>query len=279
MIQHIKAFASRFFIFGSLKRPIIPFKVNLLYWRPKKGDNVGDYLSKVVFDWCIEHFNLCNAPTLKTKRLSVIGSVLSFIGGGKNTVWGTGILDSTAISAILNPAKKVKLDIRAVRGPLTRKALIDGGVSCPEVFEDPAILMPLIYPAKRQIKKGKVVIIPHESRYLKYASKYTNVLNTYTRDYKGFINEILSAEKVVSSSLHGIILAEAYGVPAIFLNDYPGSRFKYNDYYLSTGRNEYPIANTIEEVYEMNGGENQALVLMQKHLIQSFPKDIFPCRK
>lgn len=106
MIQHIKAFASRFFIFGSLKRPIIPFKVNLLYWRPKKGDNVGDYLSKVVFDWCIEHFNLCNAPTLKTKRLSVIGSVLSFIGGGKNTVWGTGILDSTAISAILNPAKK-----------------------------------------------------------------------------------------------------------------------------------------------------------------------------
>lgn len=249
MIQRIKALASRFFVFGSLKRPIIPFKVNLLYWRPKRGDNVGDYLSKVVFDWSLDYFHLCNAPSFKTKRISVIGSVLSFIGGGKTTVWGTGLLDSIAVSAILNPAKKVELDIRAVRGPLTRKALINGGVSCPEVYGDPAILMPLIYPAKRQVTLGKVLIIPHESRFLKYASKYPNVLNTYTQDYKGFIDEILSAEKVVSSSLHGIILAESYGVPSIFLNDYPGSIFKYDDYYLSTGRNEYPIANTIEEAY------------------------------
>lgn len=279
MIQRIKAFASRFFIFGSLRRPIMPFKVNLLYWRPKYGDNVGDYLSKVVFDWCLEYFHLSNAPSFKTKRMSAIGSVLSFIGGGKTTVWGTGILDSTAISAILNPAKKVLLDIRAVRGPLTRNVLISGGVNCPEVYGDPAILMPMIYPAKRQIIPGKVLIIPHESRFLKYASKYPNVLNTYTQDYKGFINEILSAEKVVSSSLHGIILAESYGVPTIFLNDYPGSRFKYDDYYLSTGRNEYPIANTIEEAYEMNGSENQDLASMQKHLIQSFPKDLFSCRK
>lgn len=42
-------------------------------------------------------------------------------------MWGTGLLDSIAVSAILNPAKKVELDIRAVRGPLTRKALINGG--------------------------------------------------------------------------------------------------------------------------------------------------------
>ena len=57
---------------------------------------------------------------------------------------------------------------------------------------------------------------------------------------------MLSCEKIISSSLHGIILAESYGVPAILLK--PKVDFlKYDDWYYSTKRYEYPVVASIEE--------------------------------
>lgn len=272
-ITRFSKYMSRFFIFGNLSRPIKPFRVNLLYWRPHKGDNVGDYLSKVVFRWCLNQFHL-RQFNFATKRICVIGSVLSFIGGGKTTVWGTGLMSSESVSALLNPLKKVKLDIRAVRGPKTRAVLLKNGIACPEIYGDPAILMPLIYHPIVDKIIGKILIIPHNSLLHKYSKNYSNVVDTYTSDYKWFIREILSSEKVISSSLHGLILAESYGVPAVFLNDYPGSRFKYDDYYESTGRHSFPIADSIEEALSMSGQTNKRIDIMQHELLNAFPIDI-----
>lgn len=38
-----------------------------------------------------------------------------------------------------------KPDIRAVRGPETRKLLINVGFDCPGIYGVPAVIMPLIY--------------------------------------------------------------------------------------------------------------------------------------
>lgn len=124
-------------------------------------------------------------------------------------------------------------------------------------------------------KMEKIVIIPHHSKLDKYKTKYNNVLDTYTDDWKSFVNEIISAEKVISSSLHGIIIAESYGVPCLWLNDIPDSPFKYEDYYLSTGRNIFPLVNNVEEGINRNGEININLKKMQKELLKSFPFDIF----
>lgn len=184
-------------------------------------------------------------------------------------------MSDVSVQAIVNPDKKVRLDIRAVRGPKTAAVLRENGFTFDETYGDPAILMPLIYSTKVPKQKGKVVIIPHESRYRDYADRYANVLNTYTRDYKRFIDEIASAEKVISSSLHGIILAESYGTPAFFLNDYPGARFKYEDYYASTGREVFPMVDTVEEAERISGEINPVLKEMQAKLLSTFPTDIF----
>lgn len=49
MMELILKYLSRWFVFGNLRRPIIPFKINLLYWKPIQGDNVGDLLSVVIY--------------------------------------------------------------------------------------------------------------------------------------------------------------------------------------------------------------------------------------
>lgn len=41
--------------------------------------------------------------------------------------------------------KKNVLDIRSVRGPVTRNILMDLGYDVPSVYGDPAILLPLFY--------------------------------------------------------------------------------------------------------------------------------------
>ena len=213
--------------------------------------------------------------SINTKKIVAIGSILSFVGGGKTTVWGTGLMNKSCVSVLKNPLKHVVLDIRAVRGPLTRKCLVEAGFKCPEIYGDPAILLPLYYCPDVKKETGKIIIIPHHSKLDKYKKLYKNVLDTYTDDWKSFVNEIMSAEKVISSSLHGIILAESYGIPCVWLNDIPDSPFKYEDYYLSTGRSTFPIVYNVEEGYIKTGEINLNISMMQQKLLKCFPYDIF----
>ena len=273
MKERIVKYMSRWFVFGNLSRPVIPFTVNLLYWRPSTGDNVGDLLSLIIYRQMLKMGGVRCPFSVKTRRVVSIGSVLSFVGSGETTVWGTGLMNEKCISALLQ--KHAKLDVRAVRGPLTRKKLINAGYMCPEIYGDPAILLPRFYNPTVNKIKGKVVIIPHHSKLDKYTHRYDNVLDTYTNDWHRFVSEIKSAEKVISSSLHGIILAESYGIPCVWLNDIPDSPFKYEDYYQSTGRRVYPLANDIDEALTMQGEINSHVNKMQKELIGSFPYDLF----
>ena len=49
MIKGFVKYISRWFMLGNLSRPIFPFTINLLYWKPSKADNVGDLLSLVIY--------------------------------------------------------------------------------------------------------------------------------------------------------------------------------------------------------------------------------------
>lgn len=230
------------FIFGSFRRPIIPFKINLLYYKRSKGlQNVGDLLSVVLFDFLLSEKNI-SKWSFHTKRLSLIGSIIQFI-SAKTIVFGSGFLDSKSIDVF--KAKKPSLDIKAVRGPLTAEALRCLGYAVPYIYGDPAILMPYFYKPAKKIHMDYLVI-PHYSKLDKY--KGYNTLSTLTNDWRDFIDSIYSVDIVISSSLHGIILAEAYGILAVFLNDTESEDiFKYKDYYYSTGRKNFVICNTVEE--------------------------------
>lgn len=96
-----------------------------------------------------------------------------------------------------------------------------------------------------------------------------------TENYKGFIDTIVAGECIISSSLHGIILAEVYGVPSIFLHEYNLDLTKFTDYYCSTGRMKYVIVNSIEEALGVMPMSLPDFTKMREDLIKTFPIDIF----
>lgn len=269
------------YVFGNKgQKKIIEGTVNLHYWSLKNGeDNLGDYLSKIIFEWMLSQNNIEN-KVKKTKHLYSVGSILGF-GYQDAVIWGSGILEEN--NELKNRMKHAHLDIRCLRGPLTRKLLIDWGIcdeKTPEIYGDPAVLMPLIYKPEKTIKKYDYVVIPHFSKYetQKNLNNKDNikVINMKTINFEKVITEIVSAKVVISSSLHGIILAESYGIPAIYVKT--GNSFKYRDWYYSTGRKNIKSVTSVEEAYTIVPMTLPNVTSLQKNLLQSFPKDLWQKR-
>lgn len=258
------------FIFGDFLRPVSRNKVNIYYWKHGAQDNVGDLISFILVQEIVQSLGLSfGRQTTETRRLFAIGSILE-MAVRNATVWGSGLRHS-----ILSP-RHVWLDIRAVRGPLTNDALRRDGHDCPEVFGDPAVLLPRFY-QPRATRARSFLVIPHFLNERDCLDKYPdNTLSTLTADWKGFVDAIAGAELVISGSLHGVVLAEAYGVPAILLaSAMDRDGFKYEDYYYGTGRSRFDVAPTVDKALAMGGQTVPALQNQQDALLKAFPRDLW----
>ena len=134
-------------------------------------------------------------------------------------------------------------EIVLVRGPLTRQRLIDIGCYCPPEYGDPGLLLPEYYKPCVE-KKYTLGIIPHVVHYHKVKSMYANNCDVYvidlnTADVERVVDAIVSCEKIVSSSLHGLIVSDAYNIPnkwVKFGNEITGDDTKFYDYFQSVER-------------------------------------------
>lgn len=176
-------------------------------------------------------------------KYACIGSVLPSCMNRNTIVWGSGCMNFE-LQIIKGQQPKA---VKAVRGPLTRKYLMYNGIECPEVYGDPALLLPLVYQPKDTTKKYKISFIPHhrdwddKSALYKLIGEYKDVHVINMTDYDEWtdvIDEIVQSEVVLSSSLHGLIVSDAYGVPNEFVEFmYHHPKYdKYEDYYASVKR-------------------------------------------
>ncbi len=168
--------------------------------------------------------------------LLAIGSILQHV-QPNSVVWGSGIMDSNR-----KLAHKPK-EVLAVRGPLTAKVLEEQDIHVPKVYGDPALLYPQFY-RPNCAKQYKLGIIPHR---LEINSPLFDsfkrdpairIISIYT-PINDFLDLIFSCETIASSSLHGLIAADAYGIPSTWVKfrdvTNAQSSFKYFDYFASLG--------------------------------------------
>ena len=176
----------------------------------------------------------------------MIGSILSFYNLDDAVVYGTGLMTG---ERSLNGSPK---HIISVRGPLTRKALLQKGIDCPEHYGDPALLLPLfVRPSLR--KTDTVSIIPNEGTFWKPSPVVDELISQHAcrlinmtsyEHWTDIIDAITSSSCVISESLHGLIVAETYGIPNIwaeFIDHTTGEfnqdwSFKFRDFYESIGK-------------------------------------------
>ncbi|WP_282039418.1 polysaccharide pyruvyl transferase family protein [Saccharicrinis aurantiacus] len=200
------------------------------------GPNFGDALNIPLFKLCFG-WNAESNPFLKRyfSNYIFIGSIIER-GNNKSIILGAGIIKE---DEILNYKPK---KVISVRGKLSRNILLKNKIECPEVYGDPALLLPLFYSTPR-ISKYKIGIIPHFKdanlpliKELSMVSDIKIIDILCGKNYKKFINDIHECDIIVSSSLHGIIVSDAYNTPNVwceFSDNVEGNGFKFHDYFSS----------------------------------------------
>lgn len=243
-------------------------KINLIYW---DSDNFGDALSPLLIEELsgiqtqhklsplskynvrvlfkrLSEFQFYRLKSILfpwQKTLLCVGSIMSW-GKKKSAIWGSGFMNK---SDSFEGGRTY-----AVRGKLTDRKLTEGGFDCCPVYGDPALLLPL-WIAPRSEKYYKLGIIPHwhEVDYFleNYKDKY-HIIDLRTRDVNKIVNEIMACEYVLSTSLHGVIVAHAYNIPSLWIKkgyiDTDG--FKFHDYFSSVDIPFYDGLSDIEGILE-----------------------------
>jgi len=243
----------------------------LYYWKEKDYLNFGDHISLKLVERIVQGPVRVyqKKPGVQERKLLALGSILTFAAEG-DVVWGSGVNGNWLD---LKHYRFKQLDVRAVRGPLTREFLMKNfNIACPEVYGDPALLFPYLFPelVRSEVPLYDYIVIPHYKELSMFPKEGQDHIVYPTEPWDVVVRKILASKLVISSSLHGVIVAEAYGVPARLLRvTEKESLFKYTDYYLGTQRPNFKFATSVEEALEM-GGEPAPICDLVK-LYQSFP--------
>ena len=173
-------------------------------------------------------------------HLLAIGSVMS-VSTTRSHVWGTGVMHPDIGVGTPTAAR-----LHAVRGKLTHGAIRDQGIAISDVpLGDPGFIAPTIFGITRSpTPKYRLGVVPHYvdrtspllRRLLSVPSPDVVDLNVH-QDAETFLRGMANCSAVISSSLHGLIFAEALGIPNLWVKaseEIAGGTFKFDDWFTTT---------------------------------------------
>tara|TARA_R110000850_G_scaffold25797_1_gene74151 strand:- start:3359 stop:4174 length:816 start_codon:yes stop_codon:yes gene_type:complete len=211
------------------------------------GDLLGKYLAEKISGKPVRwvHPNKFRLSGLWQPIYVTAGSILAHV-NTKCVIWGSGIIQQ---KQVVKPARFL-----AVRGPQTRKRLLEQGHKVPEIYGDPGLLLPKHYNPPTT-KKYKLGIVAHYNDYKSIKTLYENepnvlLIDLMTNDIEATTDLFLQCERIVSSSLHGLIVSHAYGIPAVwvqFSDSLFGDGIKFRDYFESVQLPFYMPELTVEK--------------------------------
>jgi len=241
--------------------------------------------------------------SLENCKLAMIGSILdqyfiqdNILNNEPVHVWGSGFIKDLELN---NSRKKEKfirpVVIHALRGELSRER-------CEKILStkldnivlgDPGLLAPLLIGKKNINKKYDVGIIPHyidkNNEHLSNIKlkNHTSTIIDVTEDTIGVIKKIAECRAVVSSSLHGLIVADSFNIPnkwIEFSDKVYGNGYKFRDYYSAFNlynpkpinlRSETIKDEDVQRIIDNYKIKKSQVDVISKKLINSFPKKIF----
>ena len=188
--------------------------------------NFGDDLTP----WLLPRYGvvpLYSEP--RQARLIGVGSLLEFLAPEHTgVVWGSGLMED-------HVHRLSYVTALAVRGPLTAERI---GLSAEPAYGDPGILVARHLPQPRP--SGMPVLVPHGhhrsspalARLIHRSGDALRVVNVHQRAAPA-LRQIAAGSVILTTSLHGLITADAFGIPAVWTTLEPaldGGDFKFRDY-------------------------------------------------
>lgn len=219
--------------------------------------NFGDGLSAIVVS-VMSGFPARHADfDDNIERMVAIGTIGHEQKNGLVHFWGTGV-DATRNAVDQTngffASPDTQYQVHATRGPLSAKTLRDAGIDAPAIYGDPGWLMPRIWPLHEVEKTHDLGIILHiselseETLYAEPADDIIRykipaklrsrikIINTFSEadpeSVKNKVAEIVACRRIISTSLHGLVIAETYGIPCSWfspISDEGGGKFDISD--------------------------------------------------
>lgn len=259
--------------------------IRLYWWGGGKGDagtNFGDSLSPLVVR-LLSGAEVAYAP-IERCDLVAAGSLLNAVirRQWRRTlawrlepikVWGTGSLSRRRLDA------RPRLAIAAVRGPLTRDAM---GLPKSTALGDPGILVDRL--VGRSARAHRWGIVPHYVDYslpavqeMARRTPDSCIVDLRQPDVLATARTIASCDFILSSSLHGLIAADAFGIPSVWVSlsdGLVGGDWKFRDYFQSVER-EVPVPaaawGDLRQLEALAGVASRPAVEARQHdLVQAF---------
>ena len=197
-----------------------------------RASNFGDALVPHILKSVLNQ-DVTGTTDFKEADIVSIGSIVQDIPGDySGVIWGTGLMFEGVHRRF--PSAK----IAAVRGPLTGERMGLAEV----VYGDPGILADRLQTA--ETKRYALGIVPHYVDYdnpvvYEFAKRYCEVkVIDSCQPPLNVLREIAQCETILSSSLHGMIVAHSLGLPAAWTvlgDQVQGGTFKFRDYLAAYG--------------------------------------------
>ncbi|ETX29084.1 polysaccharide pyruvyl transferase family protein [Roseivivax isoporae] len=255
-----------------------------LYWWAGQP-NFGDAISARVTAFAAGRGVVHAEP--KAAEIFAIGSILQIVrrthqgprpDGSRPWIWGSGCMKPVRLDFV------PQVRFAALRGPITESLL---GVSA-GAYGDPGLLVADAL-GDRPARADRIGIVPHmahvdspELAALVAAHPVLQLIDV-RGDADAVCRQIGSCAHVLSSSLHGLVVADAYGVPNTWLDPagiHQSPRLKFYDYAAGIGR-ALPRPLTLGEVPERLAalgdgplGYTDGIEAAKAALLAAFPEEL-----
>ncbi|TPL80671.1 polysaccharide pyruvyl transferase family protein [Mesorhizobium sp. B2-3-12] len=202
-------------------------------WHFSRIGNIGDVVSPDVIEHASRQRTIFSTDSNQA-RLFAIGSIAGSA-NSRTILWGTGLMDpDQQVSQILAS------NVYALRGKLTHQRFKSAGVDVPDIpLGDPGFLVPDFLPRISSEQKFRMGLIPHyvdrQHPLFQRLLREEGVVDVNVHDSPTeFFRTLQSCDAIVSSSLHGLIFAEAFGIPNLWIklsDRVVRSGFKFRDWF------------------------------------------------